>query len=356
MARIELINVSKRYGTVTAVDDVALTVEDGEFLTLLGPSGCGKSTTLNMIAGLEEVSEGRIEMDGTVVNDLTPFERDVAMVFQSYGLYPHMTVGENIGFTLRLRKIPKKKIRERVAAVAEALELEPLLDRLPRELSGGQQQRVALGRAIIREPKVFLFDEPFSNLDAALRFKMRTEIKELHEKLGITSVFVTHDQEEALSLSDRIAILGQGRIQQIGTPEEVYYRPANTYVARFIGSPQMELLPGSVERTDDGPGFRIGETAFPLTEGIAAALPSEEIAMGVRPENVIFSDDGIPVRVRMTQPIGPFTDVSLEWEGGTFVSRVPGFVEHRIGEEVRIRIDPRGYNWFDLGTGERILA
>ena len=225
MAEVDLVEVTKRYGAVEACSGVNLRIPEGEFVTLLGPSGCGKSTTLNMIAGLEEITAGDILMDGQRVNDLTPYERDVAMVFQQYALYPHMTVAENIGFTMKLRRRPKAEIAAKVGAVAELLELSPYLDRLPRELSGGQQQRVALGRAIIREPRVFLFDEPFSNLDAALRLRMRAEIKLLHSRLGVTSIFVTHDQEEALSISDRIAVMQQGRVEQYGTPEEVYARP-----------------------------------------------------------------------------------------------------------------------------------
>ena len=213
--------MTKRYGAVAACSGVNLYVPDGEFVTLLGPSGCGKSTTLNVIAGLEEVTDGEIRMDGRRVNDFTPYERDVVMVFQQYALYPHMTVTENIGFTMKPRRRPKAEVAAKVGAVAELLELAPYLDRLPRELSGGQQQRVALGRAIVREPRVFLFDEPFSNLDAALRLKMRAEVKPLHSRLGVTSIFVTHDQEEALSISDRIAVMRDGRVEQYGTPEEV---------------------------------------------------------------------------------------------------------------------------------------
>ena len=235
MADVELRAITKQYGTTFACSDVNLRVADGEFVTLLGPSGCGKTTTLNIIAGLDEPTSGEVLMGGRVVNDLTPFERDVAMVFQNYALYPHMSVRDNIGFTLRLRKRPKEEIRRRVEGVAQMLELAHVLERLPRELSGGQQQRVALGRAVIREPAVFLFDEPFSNLDAALRVKMRVEVKELHQRLGITSLFVTHDQEEALSLSDRIAIMREGHVEQVGTPDDVYVQPRTRYVARFIG-------------------------------------------------------------------------------------------------------------------------
>ena len=251
MTRIELIDIVKKYGGVNACDGVDLLIEDREFVTLLGPSGCGKSTTLNLIAGLDDVTSGAILMDGKRVNELTPYQRDVAMVFQQYALYPHMTVAENIGFTLRLRKRPKSEIRERVQRVAELLELTALLDRLPRELSGGQQQRVAIGRAVIREPGVFLFDEPFSNLDAALRIRMRSEVRQLHDRLGVTSVFVTHDQEEAMSISDRIAVMRLGKVEQFGTPEEVYSAPVSKYVAEFVGSPRMNMLEGNLLRDGD---------------------------------------------------------------------------------------------------------
>ena len=239
MPHIALRNVSKSYGPVEVCRDINLDVANGEFVTLLGSSGCGKTTILNMIAGLDEVSAGDILMDGRRVNDLEPIDRDVAMVFQNYALYPHMTVARNIGFTLKLKGVPEAEIAARVKAAAEALDLAHLLDRYPAQLSGGQQQRVAIGRAIVRAPKVFLFDEPFSNLDAALRHRMRAEVKELHARLGVTSIFVTHDQEEALSISDRIAILRKGVVEQYGTPEEIYAAPATTYVARFIGNPQI---------------------------------------------------------------------------------------------------------------------
>jgi len=352
MAEVELVGVTKRFGAVVAVEEVDLRIADGEFVTLLGPSGCGKTTTLNMIAGLEEVSAGEIRMGGRVVNDLGPFERDVAMVFQNYALYPHMTVGENIGFTLRLRRRPRPEIRDRVARVAEMLELGPLLDRLPRELSGGQQQRVALGRAVIREPAVFLFDEPFSNLDATLRIKMRGEIKELHRRLGVTSVFVTHDQEEALSISDRIAVYRAGRIEQVGTPEEVYGRPASRYVARFIGSPQMDILAGDLERAPDGTlAYRLGTARFAVPAGLVPAGP---IDLGVRPEHVSLGVDGVPARVRVVQPIGPATHVTVDWDGGTVTSRVGGIARLAPDDEVHVALDPAGLVFFDRESGRRV--
>jgi ABC-type sugar transport system ATPase subunit len=362
VAEVELIEVTKRYGVVEACAGVNLRVPDGEFVTLLGPSGCGKSTTLNLIAGLEEITAGEIRMDGERVNDLTPYERDVAMVFQQYALYPHMTVAENIGFTLKLRRRPKAEIAARVGNVAALLELTPYLDRLPRELSGGQQQRVALGRAIIREPRLFLFDEPFSNLDAALRLKMRGEIKLLHSRLGVTSIFVTHDQEEALSLSDRIAVMRQGRVEQYGTPAEVYARPATTYVARFIGSPPMDILRGEIVAENGATLYRAGAAAFPLPERTAAVLrglpAGRAVDLGVRAEHVLLASpgEGVVATVQVVQPLGPATVVTAGWEGGALTARLPGIAALPPGERVGLRLDPAGVLLFERGSGERIEA
>jgi ABC-type sugar transport system ATPase subunit len=358
MAEVELVEVTKRYGAVEACAGVNLRVPEGEFVTLLGPSGCGKSTTLNMIAGLEEITSGDILMDGARVNDLTPYERDVAMVFQQYALYPHMTVAGNIGFTLQLRRRPKAEIAARVGAVADLLELTPYLDRLPRELSGGQQQRVALGRAIIREPRVFLFDEPFSNLDAALRLKMRAEIKLLHSRLGVTSIFVTHDQEEALSISDRIAVMRQGRVEQYGTPEEVYARPATTYVARFIGSPPMDIVRGDLIATNGTAAYRVGAATFPLPERAAGSLIANGagVDLGVRAEHVLLTtpDEGVPATVEVVQPLGPATVVTAGWDGGSLTARVPGIATLPPGAAVGLRLDPAGLLFFDRETGARV--
>lgn len=356
MAAIRLAGVVKQYGAVTACDGIDLDIRDGEFLTLLGPSGCGKSTLLNMIAGLEDVSGGEILMDGRCVNDMTPSERDVAMVFQSYGLYPHMTVEQNIGFSLRMRKRPKPEIAQRVREVAAALELTPLLGRLPRELSGGQQQRVALGRAVVREPRVFLFDEPFSNLDAALRVRMRGEVKILHERIGVTSIFVTHDQEEALSMSDRIVVLSNGHIEQVGTPLEVYSRPASKYVASFVGSPQMSVLAGTLELGDDRAGYRCGAAVFDIAGVDTAALAGREVDLGVRAEHVWLDRGGVPAAVTVCQPQGPVTDVTVTWDGGTLTARVPGFASYDTGAAVTVSLDPNGRHWFDRSTGVRVDA
>jgi multiple sugar transport system ATP-binding protein len=353
MATLELIELTKKFGSVLAVDGVNLKVTEGEFVTLLGPSGCGKSTLLNMIAGLEEVTSGQVEINGKTVNALGPFERDVAMVFQNYALYPHMTVEENIGFSLRLRKRPKNEIREKVRKVAEMLELQDLLNRLPRELSGGQQQRVAIGRAVIREPSIFLFDEPFSNLDAALRIKTRGEIKELHQRLGVTSVFVTHDQEEALSLSDRIAVLRAGRLEQYGSPEEIYLRPATKYVARFIGTPQMDFFQGEFIRKD-GLRYRVGEAEFPIPT--AGKLPDSPLDIGVRAEFVSLGERGFAATVRLVQPVGPFTYVTVDWQGGSVTARVNGVSHLKPKEPIHVEINPEGVLFFDRDTDLRIEA
>ena len=354
MADVELVKVCKSFGAVEACKDVDLRIEDGEFVTLLGPSGCGKTTTLNILAGLEEATSGEVRIGGRVVNDLGPFERDVAMVFQNYALYPHMTVGENISFTLRLRKRPKPEIAERVRAVAETLELSQLLERLPRELSGGQQQRVALGRALIREPAVFLFDEPFSNLDAALRVRMRGEIKELHQRLGVTSVFVTHDQEEAMSISDRVAIMRLGRVEQVGSPEDVYARPASTYVARFVGSPQMDILQGAFETSDGETRYRVGEAAFACRAAWPPWPADRAVDLGIRPEHIQVGAQGAPTTVRVVQPLGPMTYLTVGWEGGSLTARLPGMTGHVSGQPALVSLAPEHLMLFDRESGRRI--
>jgi len=343
---VELRNVSKSFGGNPVCRDVNLAVAEGEFVTLLGSSGCGKTTTLNMIAGLEDASAGDILMNGQRVNDLSPVQRDVAMVFQNYALYPHMTVAQNIGFTLKMRKLTASEIRSRVERVAQSLELSALLERLPAQLSGGQQQRVAIGRAIVREPRVFLFDEPFSNLDAGLRVRMRVEVKELHQRLGVTSIFVTHDQEEAMSISDRIAVMNQGSVEQFGTPEEIYNQPATRYVASFIGSPRIELYAGLLEQGV----CRIGGVALPI---VAMAGGDPEVEVGVRPEHVRLGDRGFPATVRLVQPVGPATHVTLDWEGGSLTASLPGFVRLAPGSAVKAEIDPAHLLVFDRKTGTR---
>jgi ABC-type sugar transport system ATPase subunit len=349
---VELRNVWKSFGPVPVCRDINLSVREGEFVTLLGSSGCGKTTTLNMIAGLEDASAGDILMNGQRVNDLSPVQRDVAMVFQNYALYPHMTVAQNIGFTLKMRKLSPDEVRTRVARVALSLELSALLERLPAQLSGGQQQRVAIGRALVREPRVFLFDEPFSNLDAGLRVRMRVEVKELHQRLGVTSIFVTHDQEEAMSISDRIAVMNQGVVEQFGTPEEIYNQPATRYVAGFIGSPRIELYAGTLEQGSGGIVCRIGTVAWPM--GAATTARDPEVEVGVRPEHVRLGERGFPASVRLVQPVGPATHVTLDWEGGSLTASLPGFVRLAPGSAVKAEIDPAHLLVFDRKSGKRL--
>ena len=352
MPRIDLVNISKFYGPVAVCKDINLAIADREFVTLLGSSGCGKTTTLNMVAGLDDVTSGDILMDGKRVNELEPVDRDVAMVFQNYALYPHMTVAQNMGFNLKLKGLPAADIAARVGTAAESLDLSHLLDRYPSQLSGGQQQRVAIGRAIVRKPSVFLFDEPFSNLDAALRNRMRAEVKDLHTRLGVTSLFVTHDQEEALSISDRIAIMRNGVVEQFGTPEDVYARPATTYVARFIGSPQVEILDAILE---DG-RLRCGSLALPVTDRQSAALAMHEaeLSVTVRPEHVQLGDAGSAAIVKDVQPVGPSTVVTLGWDGGSMHARLNGIVRLQVGSPVRFAIEPQNLMFFDRSSGNRL--
>jgi multiple sugar transport system ATP-binding protein len=352
MSDVTLTHVTKRFGGVLACDDINLHVNDGQFVSMLGPSGCGKSTLLNVIAGLEELTDGEVKIGARVVNDLSPFERDVAMVFQNYALYPHMTVAENIGFSMRLRKRPAQEVRQRVMEVATMLELNHLLDRLPRELSGGQQQRVAIGRAVIREPSIFLFDEPFSNLDAGLRIRMRSEVKELHQRLGVTSIFVTHDQEEALSISDCIAVMRAGHIEQYNTPENIYSHPASKYVARFIGSPQMDIFSGEFEQQDGKLVYRVGQARFDLPPLVTQ--PSAPVDIGVRPEHLLIGKEGVPAEVHLVQPIGPFTYVTVKWGGGEATSRVNGISHLKPKDQVFVRFDPEGLHVFDRTSEERV--
>ncbi|HOD16809.1 MAG TPA: ABC transporter ATP-binding protein [Spirochaetota bacterium] len=313
MAEIRIIGVQKKFGGSVIIDDLDLVIGDGEFFTIVGPSGCGKSTILNMIAGLEAATGGSILFDGATVNNVSPQERDVAMVFQNYALYPHMTVFENMAFPLRMKKAPKSVIAREVGSVAGLLDLDGLLGRKPRELSGGQRQRVALGRAIIRKPRVFLMDEPLSNLDAQLRIAMRSEIKKLHDQLKTTTVYVTHDQSEALAVSDRIAVLDRGRIQQCETPRAVYERPANAFVAGFIGSPQMNFLDGSI----GGRGGRvISCDGLELKTRQVTAGMSDTVTIGIRPEDITVTEkkreSGYKVEVLFFEPAGSFSWVDFK--------------------------------------------
>lgn len=359
---IALAGIVKRYADTVAVDIPDLVIDEGEFMVLLGPSGCGKTTTLRLIAGLEAPSSGEILMDGMVVNSLSPKERNVAMVFQDYALYPHMRVYDNIALNLRVDKIPKPEIDRRVRDVARLLSIEHLLERRPRAMSGGQQQRVALGRAIVRNPAYFLMDEPLSNLDAKLRLAMRSEIRRLHDRIGATTAYVTHDQDEAMALADRIVVMKDGRIRQVGTPRAIYDQPANEFVATFVGSPEMNLLEVAVSRTEDGFLFAHGELAF-LTPWEEAtwdnhiALP-DRATLGVRPKYVrvrrgIHDPDGSGT-ISEFEKLGEADYVHLDVSGTILTARWDSDDEVRHGETVQFRIDRSGIRLFDVSNGERI--
>lgn len=358
MASVTLNKLCKQFGPVKAVDNLDLQIQDGEFVTLLGPSGCGKSTTLACIAGLEEPSEGDILFDGRVVTELSPRDRDIAMVFQDYALYPHMTVFENMAFGLRLQKLPKDQVDRQVRRVADMLGVGGLLSRRPSALSGGQRQRVALGRAIVRNPVVFLMDEPLSNLDAALRVSTRTEIKRLQKELGTTTIFVTHDQEEAMVLSDRVAILHAGILQQFDTPGRIYGDPVNRFVAGFIGSPKMNFVDGRVEPVDGGTLFTAENDAlrWHLPE-FRLANPVANVSLGIRPEHItltrIASADGVGI-VSLVEPVGAVTYLDLELGGLAFKVSTDPATEFVLGEHVTVTPNPKRVYLFDPITGDRI--
>jgi multiple sugar transport system ATP-binding protein len=354
MARIRFQSVTKRYANgAPAVAKLNLDIADQEFLVLLGPSGCGKSTTLNMIAGLEEISEGVLLFDDQVVNNLPAHRRDVAMVFQSYALYPHMTVFENIAFGLRMRRVAETELRRRVTEAAEKLEITHLLTRRPSQLSGGQRQRVALGRAMVREPAVFLMDEPLSNLDASLRISMRAQIRHLHTQMRSTFVYVTHDQAEALTLADRIVVMRDGTIQQIGTPEDIYERPANLFVASFLGSPTINLLDGTLEHDAGTPVFRRGALAIPLP-GLRGE--AREVVLGLRPEDVGPAGDGGALRgvIDTAMPSGADQFLGVRVEGAVMFLRVGKDVRVREGEAIGFGLNPDRLHVFDRATGRSL--
>ena len=358
MARVRLQNLSKHFGDVRAVDDMNLEIQDGQFVTLLGPSGCGKSTTLYCIAGLEEPTAGSIRFDEQVVNDLSPRDRDVAMVFQDYALYPHMSVYDNMAFAIQLRGMSKNVVEERVRQVGEMLGIGGLLNRRPSQLSGGQRQRVALGRAIVRNPVVFLMDEPLSNLDAALRMTTRTEIKRLQRELGTTTIFVTHDQEEAMVLSDRIAIMQVGVLQQYDTPEHTYNDPGNLFVAGFIGSPKMNFIKGKLEPAEGGMLFSAQSCGlrYPIKGRLANPNRNQAI-LGVRPEHIVLSrqlDAGTPCQIGLVEPIGAVTYVDLAVESQSLKASTDPSLRFQMGEPVAVSFDQNRVYLFDETTGERL--
>jgi len=351
MATVEIADVRKSYGSLEVLHGVSMSIEDGEFVILVGPSGCGKSTLLRMIAGLEDISSGAISIDGRVVNNLAPKERDIAMVFQNYALYPQMTVAQNLGFSLEIAGHKKDAIRIKVEETAKILGLTPLLSRKPAQLSGGQRQRVAMGRAIVRDPSVFLFDEPLSNLDANLRVQMRAEIKALHHRLGSTIVYVTHDQVEAMTMADRIVVLRAGIIEQIGAPVELYDRPENMFVARFLGSPAMNFLRG-VSAPD-------GEPALILSTGerisIAGHAPQQDVVLGVRPQDVRVDEaGGTLARVVVTEPTGADTHIIARIGDVDVTCVVPGRISLRPDETVPLSFTTPNAHMFDPTTERRI--
>ncbi len=349
MASVEIRDVRKAYGATQVIHGVSVDIQDGEFVILVGPSGCGKSTLLRMVAGLENITGGEIRIGPRVVNNLPPKERDIAMVFQNYALYPHMTVADNMAFSLKLKNAPKSEIATKVDRAAEILGLTKLLDRYPRQLSGGQRQRVAMGRAIVRDPQVFLFDEPLSNLDAKLRVQMRTEIKALHQRLKTTTVYVTHDQIEAMTMADKIVVMHDGIVEQMGAPLELYDRPANLFVAGFIGSPAMNVLEGRIESS----GFSVGDLMLPIGNAPAAAA-GRPAYYGIRPEHFRLTGDGIPVEVIVTEPTGSETLVVAR-AGGREISCVfRERVTAKPGETIRVAPDPALVHLFDKETGRRI--
>jgi multiple sugar transport system ATP-binding protein len=364
MAAVSFDRVTKQFGQSTiAVDRLSLDVNEGEFLILVGPSGCGKTTALRMVAGLEEVTSGEIAIDGRVVNDVIPTERDIAMVFQNYALYPHMSVFDNIAFPLRQQKVKKAAIRERVAEAARLLNIEDLVDRKPRELSGGQRQRVAIGRALVRRPKAFLMDEPLSNLDAKLRVQMRAELLSLHQRLGITTIYVTHDQTEAMTLGDRVVVMRHGVVQQVDAPERLYRRPANMFVAGFIGSPAMNFVQGMLSNGSVALGPHT--VALPSSSGRTGP-----VVVGIRPEDIAVSKaaDALPAQIEITEQLGPEMLVHVDVPGltlaaidgddarsdGRLVSRAPGTFTGARGDHVGVAFNAEHLQLFDPDSGDAL--
>ena len=350
MATVSFQNIQKSFGPTKVIHGIDFDIGEGEFMVLVGPSGCGKSTLLRMLAGLEEISGGTIAIDGKVVNEIESKDRDIAMVFQSYALYPHMTVAENMGFSLRLRRADPRLVADRVAQAAKILNLEPYLDRYPRELSGGQRQRVAMGRAIVRDPKVFLFDEPLSNLDAKLRVAMRSEIKALHQRLSTTTVYVTHDQVEAMTMADRIVVMQDGRIEQIGSPLALYDRPDNLFVAQFIGSPAMNVVQGTLRRNGGVAHVEAGGVRWPLNGH--GGPEGQRVVYGVRPEHLSLGGADAPVQaeVIVVEPTGAETELLVQAGDAQVIVVLHGRTHVRPGDRVGLAIDIDQVHLFDAET------
>jgi len=359
MATVTFQGIEKSFGTTKVLHGVSFDIHDGEFVVLVGPSGCGKSTLLRMLAGLEEITGGTIAIDGKVVNDVESKDRDIAMVFQSYALYPHMTVSDNMAFSLKLRKADPKMMAERVAHASKILNLDPYLHRYPRELSGGQRQRVAMGRAIVRDPKVFLFDEPLSNLDAKLRVAMRAEIKALHQRLKTTTVYVTHDQVEAMTMADRIVVMHDGRIEQIGEPLQLYDHPDNLFVAQFIGSPSMNVVNGRVKRSNGAAAVDTGDgVLWPLQHSPGA--DGQQVAYGVRPADLTLTVPGtanaVTGEIIVVEPTGAETELLIQAGQAQLILVTHGRPDVNPGDRVGLTVEPGKVHVFDQGTGGRLAA
>ncbi len=352
MASVAIRDVRKAFGAAQVIHGVDIAIDDGEFVVLVGPSGCGKSTLLRMIAGLENITAGEIRIGDRVVNQVPPKERDIAMVFQNYALYPHMTVADNMSFSMRLRGAPKAEIDARVKSAAEILGLGDLLGRFPRQLSGGQRQRVAMGRAIVRDPQVFLFDEPLSNLDAKLRVQMRTEIKELHQRLKTTTVYVTHDQIEAMTMADKIVVMHDGLVEQIGVPLELYDRPDNLFVAGFIGSPAMNLLSGTVRA--NGLAQFEGPAGVRLPLAAPAAWDGRAVTCGIRPEHLMIAEDGAESVIQVIEPTGSEIQIVAKLGDEEVIAVFRERHPFRPGETIRLKPDPRFVHRFEAATGKRL--
>lgn len=350
MATVEIRDVRKAFGVTEVIHGVSVDIQDGEFVTLVGPSGCGKSTLLRMLAGLESITSGEIRIGPRVVNNVPPKERDIAMVFQNYALYPHMTVADNMAFSLKLRRAPQAEIAKKVNRVAASLGLTKLLDRYPRQLSGGQRQRVAMGRAIVRNPQVFLFDEPLSNLDAKLRVQMRTEIKELHQRLATTTIYVTHDQIEAMTMADKIVVMHDGIVEQIGAPLDLYDHPDNLFVAGFIGSPAMNFLHGTIESS----GFRISDDTLLPISSAPPGTEGRKAIYGVRPEHFELSSGGVPATIVVVEPTGSETQVVVRLCGKEVVCLFRERIAARPGETIYISPLPHLIHLFDEKSGRRL--
>jgi multiple sugar transport system ATP-binding protein len=354
LSSVQIRDVRKSFGPTEVIQGVSVDIADGEFVVLVGPSGCGKSTLLRMVAGLETITSGEIAIDGRVVNKLEPKERDIAMVFQNYALYPQMTVAQNLGFALELARLDKQTIQTKVAAAAASLGLEPLLGRYPRQLSGGQRQRVAMGRAIVRDPKVFLFDEPLSNLDAKLRVRVRGEIKELQHRLKTTTIYVTHDQVEAMTMGDKIVVMNGGRVEQVGPPLELYDSPANTFVATFLGSPAMNLLPGRVEG-EDSPRLALPDGLTATIGDAGRAFAGRDVIFGIRPEHVrVDQARGLPCIVSLVEPTGSETHVVAHAGQTEVIAVLRERVEIQEGETIRLSLDASQSHFFETSSGNRL--